>query len=152
MLTSSPLSQPITEALKILYPLLLTNGTTTRVMALSTASYSAPQDTRSIKWFAAIQFYIRPLGGDTFTEIRGIAQETVALGDKIEWTVFRVPLLKGDTLSQGEGEVSATFVGDKHGRDGLTLHRTRLVSWILKELYERKWIGMCPLVSNASGS
>jgi hypothetical protein len=90
-----------------LYPLLISAGTTRRVMVLSTASYSAPQDTRNLKWWVAINVYVRGLGGDTYTEIRGIAMETVALEEKLEWTVFRVPRLKGDELGADEREVNA---------------------------------------------
>ncbi|RDW56937.1 NAD(P)-binding protein-19 [Coleophoma crateriformis] len=139
---------PITNALKILYPLLLANGTTKRVMVLSTASYSAPQDTASLKWFVAIQCYIKVIGGDTYEEISGFTKETVALGSAIEWTVFRVPLLKGEELGAG-GEVNTAWVGDKRGKDGLHLDRGRLVRWVLKEMDEKKWVGLCPLLSNA---
>lgn len=79
-----------------------------------------------------------------------MALETVGLRDSIEWTVFRVPLLQGTELTEGspEQEVNAVYVGDKQGRDGLFLERSKLVRWILQELSERKWIGLCPLVSN----
>lgn len=66
------------------------------------------------------------IGGDTFREIKGLAEETVALGDKIPWTVFRVPLLKGEVLDADKGEVNAVYVGDQKGRDGLHLDRGRL--------------------------
>lgn len=91
----------------MLYPLLILAGTTKRVMVLSTVSYSAPQDTRNLKWWVAINVYVRGLGGDAYTEIRGIAEETVALEEKVEWTVFRVPLLKGEELAADELEVNA---------------------------------------------
>ena len=78
-----------------------------------------------------------------------MTEETVALGEKIKWTAFRVPLLNGEELNENEGEVNAAYVGDKKGRDGLFLDRGRLARWILNELDEGKWIGCCPLVSNA---
>jgi len=146
---------PITDALIVLYPLLLIAGTYNRVLVLSTPSYSAPEDSRSVKWFFAINFYIRVIGGDTYNEIRGIAQQTVALGREIEWTVFRVPLLQGKELVGAEefktveDEVYASFVGDKEGHDGLQLERSRLVRWILREMEEKKWVGLCPMLSNA---
>jgi len=140
---------PITNAFKILYPLLLANGTTKRILVLSTASYSAAEDTASLKWWFAINCYIRVIGGDTYPEIRGFTEETVALGEKIAWTAFRVPLLKGEELDENPGEVNAAYVGDKKGRDGLFLDRGRLARWILNELDEGKWIGCSPLVSNA---
>jgi len=140
---------PITDALHTLYPLLLANGTTKRILILSTASYSAPEDSHSVKWFFAINFYIRVIGGDTYDEIRSMAEETVALGEKIDWTVFRVPLLYGKELNENEGPVNAVYVGDKHGRDGLKLDRGRLARWILGELEEGKWICACPMLANA---
>lgn len=144
---------PITNALKVLYPLLLASGTFTRVLVLSTPSHSAPEDTRSLKWFVSINCYIRVIGGDTYGEIRGIAQATVSLGSKCEWTVFRVPLLQGKELGEvknGEdAEVHAMFVGDQKGRDGLHLDRGRLARWIMRELEERKWVGLCPMLANA---
>lgn len=116
---------------------------------MSTASYSAPEDKFSLKWFVIINGFIRIFGGDAYEEIRGIAQETVALGDKISWTVFRVPLLSGEKLSSSEDLVNACFIGDAEGRDGLCLDRGRLARWVLKELEEAKWIGLCPALSNA---
>lgn len=80
-----------------------------------------------------------------------MAKETVALGDKIEWTVFRVPLLRGNQvlIEENPGKVNAVWIGDKQGRDGLHLDRGRLARWILRELEERKWIGLCPFLANA---
>ncbi|KAI6714736.1 tfdA family oxidoreductase [Diplocarpon mali] len=117
---------PITKALQVLYPLLLQQSYT-RILTLSTPSYSAPEDTRSLKWWAAINLYIRVFGGDSYDEIRRIAEATVALEESVRWTVFRVPLLSGTELGTGEGDVNACYVGDAKGRDGLSLERARLV-------------------------
>ena len=76
-------------------------------MVLSTASHPAPQDTRNLKWWVAINVFVRGLGGDTYWEIRGIARETVALEEKVKWTVFRVPGLKGEELGADKREVNA---------------------------------------------
>lgn len=115
---------------------------------------------------------MRVIGGDAYTEISGITKETVALGEGVDWTVFRVPLLKGsqwdkrvtngkgDSIEQvhgeentaetdGRDEVDAAWVGDEKGRDGLFLDRSRLARWILKELEERKWVRLCPILANA---
>jgi hypothetical protein len=78
-----------------------------------------------------------------------MAEETVALGEKIDWTVFRVPLLRGTELGENEGPVNAVYVGDKKGRDGLYLDRGRLARWIVGELEEGKWICACPFLANA---
>lgn len=158
---------PVTNALKILYPLLLKKNPHIRILLLSTASYSAPQDQWSIKWFLGINAFVRPIGGDSYTEIKGMADETVGLGEEVEWTVFRVPLLRGTELydpdakkgvDEDEGEiksneeragVNAVFVGDKGWKDGLFLDRGRLVTWILGELEERKWVRLAPMLTNA---
>ena len=82
-----------------------------------------------------------------------MAEETTTLGEKINWTVFRVPLLYGTELDENTGtegeEVEACYVGDEKGRDGLWLDRGRLARWILGELDDHKWIGACPMVANA---
>ena len=78
-----------------------------------------------------------------------MAKETVALGDRIAWTVFRVPLLRGERLEGNEGEVNAGWVGDGEGRDGLALDRGRLARWVLGELEEGRWVGRCPMLANA---
>jgi len=78
-----------------------------------------------------------------------MAEETAALGEKIDWTVFRVPLLQGKALGENDGPVNAVYVGDKKWRDELSLDRGRLVKWILEELEEGKWICACPVLSNA---
>jgi hypothetical protein len=78
-----------------------------------------------------------------------MAEETVALGDKVDWTVFRVPLLQGQELGENDGEVNAVYVGDKKWRDGLHLDRGRLARWILRELEEGKWIRASPVLANA---
>ena len=150
-INNAEMSKPISNALKILYPLLFASGTFKRILVLATPSYTAPQDKRSIKWFVSIDCYIRVIGGDSYGEIKAIAQVTVNLGGKCEWTVFRVPLLQGKELGdvKKEGpEVNAVFVGDKQGKDGIHLDRGRLACWILTELDERKWVGLCPLLSN----
>jgi hypothetical protein len=102
-----------------------------------------------MKWYVAINCYVRIIGGDSYLEIRGIAEETVKLEEKIDWTVFRVPLLEGTDLHGNDGEVNAVYVGDRKGRDGLKLERGRLARWILEELDEHKWIGACPMLANA---
>lgn len=92
---------------------------------------------------------MRGIGGDSYAEVTGIAKETAALGDRIDWTVFRVPSLHGKTLDASPGEVNACYIGDKKGRDGVFLDRGRLARWILGELEEGKWIATSPALANA---
>lgn len=173
------IQKPITAALKKFYPFLLAANPQIRILILSTASYSAPQDTRSVKWFFGIQGFIRTIGGSSYNEISGMAAATVSLGDEVEWTLFRVPLMKGSELSKdqedvikrikngememrskkADGErsiseeiakVNAAFVGDSGGKDWLLLDRGRLVVWLLGEIEERRWIRQAPTLANTS--
>ncbi|KAI0996271.1 hypothetical protein K3495_g11910 [Podosphaera aphanis] len=139
---------PITTALRVLYQLLLEAGTFKHILTLSTPSFPAPEDKFSLKWFIAVNGYIRLFHMDAYEEIRGIAQATVDLGDKVEWTVFRVPLLEGKTLNENKGDVASCYIGDAQGKDGLHLDRGRLVKWILAEMDEKKWVGHLPAISN----
>ncbi|KAG9234091.1 hypothetical protein BJ875DRAFT_337332, partial [Amylocarpus encephaloides] len=66
------LLQHITDALKRIYRLLLASGTTKRIMILSTASYTAPEDIGCINWYTAVNFYIKVIRGDTYSEITGM--------------------------------------------------------------------------------
>jgi hypothetical protein len=56
--------------------------------------------------------------------------------------------LSGKKLDENPGEVEASYIGDRKGRDGLFLDRGRLARWILGELDEGKWIGTCPALAN----
>lgn len=107
-----------------------------------------------------------------------MAEETVQLGDKVDWTVFRVPLLSGkepkpegknvehsevgeesvgnpptDLTSPSKNDLNAgvhsAFVGNKMGWDGLFLDRGRLAIWVLGELEEKRWTRLCPILANA---
>jgi hypothetical protein len=79
-----------------------------------------------------------------YQEINGFTPLVTNLpADQVEWTVFRVPILRN-----GEArEVHAGFVGDKGV--GVMLERKALAEWVLKEMEERNWVGKCPAVSNA---
>ena len=100
-----------------------------------------------------------------------MAEETVKLGDKGDWTVFRVPLLSGkelpkkrdnaDAINEEEitdiegpskndlnAGVHSAFVGNKMGWDGLFLDRGRLATWVLGELDEKRWLRLCPILAN----
>ena len=99
-----------------------------------------------------------------------MAEETVKLGDRVDWTVFRVPLLNGKEVKKSdikevvdeeitdiEGPsrndlracVRSAFVGNSMGWDGLFLDRGRLAVWILGELEEKRWLRLCPILANA---
>lgn len=97
------------------------------------------------------------------------------LGDKVAWTLFRVPLLVGTVLGEDQiaavkgipqgkyigveeggksandvnAKVNAAFVGNKDGKDALFLDRGRLALWVLGEIEEQRWIRICPTIANA---
>ena len=100
-----------------------------------------------------------------------MAEETVKLGEKVDWTVFRVPLLNGKELPEKKENADVTedeevtdiegpsrndlnagvysaFVGNKMGWDGLFLDRGRLAVWVLGEMEEKRWLRLCPILAN----
>lgn len=52
-----------------------------------------------------IQVFIRGVGGSSYAEISGISDTTTSLPSDVEWTLFRVPLLKGTSLSAEQESV-----------------------------------------------
>jgi hypothetical protein len=79
-----------------------------RVMVTSTASYKAAQDRFSILYsFMVWGVYLFFRGA--YDEINGFTPYVTRLdGEKVKWTVFRVPML----LNGREKEVKAGYVGD----------------------------------------
>ncbi|KAF2791001.1 NAD(P)-binding protein [Melanomma pulvis-pyrius CBS 109.77] len=132
---------PIADAYKILLPLLQKHNYS-RNMFVSTASYRAPQDVFSFLyslmiWSVYLFFNFAYIEINTMTPL--ITALPVA---EMNWTVFRVPMLKDGP----SGPVKAEFVGKGVG---MSLDRKALADWLLKEMEEGKWIGKCPAVSNA---
>lgn len=83
------LRQEITEFYEKLFPLLTTHGTIKRCFVLSTASYKAPEDTFSLKWWFGV-WAVRIFLGTAYQEINGMSRAVAALPvDKVGWTLFR---------------------------------------------------------------
>ncbi|TQS34903.1 hypothetical protein Golomagni_04695, partial [Golovinomyces magnicellulatus] len=136
--------KPITKALQNLYPLLLAAGTYKRLFTLSMPFFTAPEDGFSLKWFIIKNGLVRTLGGDIYKETRGMAEETINLGNKIKWTVVRVPYLCRERSSkkffrEKIENVNECFAGDPKFRDKLHLGGVPLAHWIMRELEEEKW-------------
>jgi hypothetical protein len=112
----------------------------TRTLFVSTASYSDPQDSFSFMyWLMIWSVYLFFYGA--YTEIIAMTSQMIALPSELNWTVFRVPMLK-----DGEPKpVKAGYIGDV----GVQLERKGLAEWALKEMEEEKWTGKCPAVANA---
>lgn len=135
------LEQPIADAYKILFGLLQKHNYS-RNMFVSTASYRAPQDVFSFLYSLmiwSVYLFFNP----AYTEINAMTPLMTALPvAEMNWTVFRVPMLKDGPA----GPVKAEFIGKGVG---MSLDRKALAEWLLKEMEEGKWIGKCPAVSNA---
>ncbi|RKF76104.1 hypothetical protein GcC1_074026 [Golovinomyces cichoracearum] len=150
-----PEGKPITKDLHKLYPLLLAAGTYKRLFFLTAPFFPAPEDGFCLKWFIIKNGLGRTLGGDTYKETRGMAQETINLGKKIKWTVIRVPNLCRERPSKKffrdtNEKANVCFAGDFKFRNKLHLGRVSLAMWIMRELEEEQWIGLCPLVNDSS--
>ena len=62
--------------------------------------------------------------------------------DELKWTLFRVPLLQ-----DGEAKpVKAAYVGEGVKA---TFQRKGMAIWLLEEMDENKWVGKCPMLSDA---
>ncbi|KAK0822427.1 hypothetical protein LTR73_009302, partial [Friedmanniomyces endolithicus] len=72
---------------------------------------------------------IKLMGGTVYQEINAMSRATATLlGNKVEWTLFRVPFLTNSDAKP----VRAGFLGD--GTDGLFLSRNSAAVWVLQEL------------------
>ncbi|KAI9725670.1 MAG: hypothetical protein M1828_002955 [Chrysothrix sp. TS-e1954] len=133
---------PVTNMYTTLLPLLQSHAYT-RALVLSTASWPAPGDASSWKYWAIVTF-IRLLAPAPYVEIVGSSAAVAAQdAERLGWTLFRVPLL----TSRAGMAVRAGMVGD--GGDGSFLTREGLAAWVLQELEEGKWVGKAPLVCDA---
>lgn len=82
-------SKAITEFYETLFPLLTTHGSIRRCFVLSTASYKAPEDRFSLKWWFGV-WSVKLFLGSAYQEINGMSRAAASLpSDKIEWTLFR---------------------------------------------------------------
>lgn len=82
---------PVSEFYRtILFPLVATEGKIKRALITSTASYSAPGDTFSLKfWFGTTM--LKWLAGSAYYEINGMSKAVIDLlpVDEVAWTMFR---------------------------------------------------------------
>ncbi|KAK0260158.1 hypothetical protein LTR35_018024 [Friedmanniomyces endolithicus] len=131
----------IAEFYEQLFPL-LQQSSIRRCMILSTASYKVPEDRSSWKW-GFMTMVIKLMGGTVYQEINAMSRATATLlGNKVEWTLFRVPFLTNSDAKP----VRAGFLGD--GTDGFFLSRNSAAVWVLQELKANKWVGKAPTLSD----
>lgn len=69
---------------------MLEHGKIKRAMITSTASYAAPEDKFSLKWWFGI-FFIKWFAGSAYYEINGMSRATIECLplDQVAWTLFR---------------------------------------------------------------
>lgn len=138
---SSSKGTPVTDGLKVLWPLLVANGFE-RALVLGTCSFPAPEDKGALKWKASV-LLVKVIGGSAYEEFNGLGAFVAAQrAAPVRWTLFRVPFL----LNGEAKEVTPTFTGS--GRDGMTLTRKSIVAWVLKEIGAEEWVGKCPVLCN----
>jgi hypothetical protein len=63
---------PVTESMKLLFPLLIKKGFT-RALVLGTPSFSAPEDKGGFKWRASI-LLVKLIGGSGYQEFHGLGE------------------------------------------------------------------------------
>lgn len=92
--------QPVGDFYRKLFRLILEKSKIKRAMITSTASYKAPEDKFSLKWWFGITM-VKWFAGSAYYEINAMSRATVEClpVENVEWTLFRyvvspsVPLL-----------------------------------------------------------
>jgi hypothetical protein len=137
----------ISEFYTVLLQKILTFPTSHRpyVLALSTPSQEAPQDTFSLPMYLMLMIFKR-VGAGPYSEIRAITQSFEKYGNGIQWTLYRVGNLT-DTV--GKGFASAGWIGDERWK--LSTSRSDIARWLIREVEceesQRKWVGLMPALS-----
>lgn len=115
------------------------------VLALSTPSQEAPQDTFSLPMYLMLMIFKR-VGAGPYSEIRAITQSFKKYGNGIQWTLYRVGNL---TDTEGKGFASAGWIGDMRWK--LSTSRSDIARWLIREVEceesQRKWVCMMPALS-----
>ncbi|KAE9376421.1 hypothetical protein N431DRAFT_400597 [Stipitochalara longipes BDJ] len=115
------------------------------ILALSTPSQDAPQDTFSLPIYLMTTIFKR-IGSGAYSEIRAITTSFKKYGDGIQWTLYRVGVL---TDTEGKGYATAGWVGDERWK--LSTSRGDIARWLIREVEcdedQRKWVGLMPALS-----
>ncbi|KAJ6631158.1 hypothetical protein B0H10DRAFT_2427608 [Mycena sp. CBHHK59/15] len=132
---------PIADSFKVVIAAMKAKGVT-RILALSTPSFSPVPETFSLGWslYGAIPKVAVPQGN---AEMVAIA-ETVAAEHDLDWTIFRVPHLteEGADLPVWAGLLGPEYKGSK------SLSRASMARWVLREIDERAWVKGAPALGN----
>ncbi|VUC35620.1 unnamed protein product [Clonostachys rosea] len=134
---------PIADSFPVIIDAMKNSGVR-HLMALSTPSYWVEgQDvsTWKLQIYGLMPVIFAPQGN---AEMVKIAEEVVAKGDSLDWTIFRIPHL---TDESSDLPVWAGYAGPSH-KGSLSLSRGSLARWVLTEIKERKWTKGAPFLGN----
>lgn len=117
------------------------------ILALSTPSQEAPQDSFSLPMYLMLTIFKR-VGSGPYSEIRAITTSFEKYGNGIQWTLYRVGNL---TDTKGKGFATAGWIGDERWK--LSTSRSDIARWLIREVDcdedQRKWVGLMPALSEA---
>jgi hypothetical protein len=143
-------STPIADALRKVVLPTMQEVNVTRILALSTpASFHTPREGKTMpwKWWFSSWFPIifTPQGSAEMTAIGRAVADAGKQNQKLEWTVFRVPMLTNGRPEARiiAGELNGAYAGSTE------LSRGSMVRWVLTEVRERKWVKELPMLGNA---
>lgn len=77
-----------------------------------------------------------------YNEVIKIGDHVSSLAGSIEYTLFRVGRLTNDP----SGPVNVSYLGS--GQDKLSISRASVVTWVLEEIKEDRWVGKAPYICN----
>ncbi|KAF5573966.1 C6 transcription factor [Fusarium pseudocircinatum] len=139
--TKGHVGKPVSTSYEILVPLLIKNNFQ-RAFIVCTVSWISPEDKFSLTW-SLIRLLIKTMARDAFEDLVAIGNYVSSIPtDQLAWTIMRLP-----NLSDGQMKpVKEAVRGD--GNDGMSLTRSSLAQWVLKEIDEKKWVGKSPMISN----
>ena len=117
------------------------------ILALSTPSQDAPQDTFSLSVYLMITIF-EQISPGAYGEIRVITESFQKFGTGTQWTLYRVGRL---AETAGKGVAIATWIGDSKWK--LSTSRIDIAKWLIQEVEcdeeRRKWVGLIPALSEA---
>jgi nucleoside-diphosphate-sugar epimerase len=128
-----------------------------RIFAMSTLSYSVPEDRSSLKrgLLVALVRTVVPLGYQT---VHRLCQAFLEHAEGLDWTIFRIAGIPGGSdeaswrQDREDGEAFEGWVGEEGWCT--SQRRGALARWLVDAVEDGKpqWIGKMPAVSRLAGS
>jgi hypothetical protein len=117
------------------------------ILALSTPSQDAPQDSFSLSIYLMITLFKRISPG-AYGEIRAITKSFEKYGNGVQWTLYRVGHL---TDTKGKGVATEGWAGDERWK--LSTSGIDIARWLVQQVEceegERKWVGLMPALAES---